>query len=194
MNRAELEHAIRAACEVADDDEVYVFGSQSILGQHPDPPAILRASVEVDVQPKNVPDAVDLVDGSLGEDSLFHQTHGFYVHGVSIDAAVLPAGWDGRTVIVSVPSRSRLTVGHCLESHDLAASKLAAYREKDLVFVATLLTEELIDVDVLHGRVRLLPLEASDRDRLLKWLDAMSRSLRGRDSSGSRGSFGPSGG
>ena len=27
MTRAELEHAIRAACDVAGDDEVYVFGS-----------------------------------------------------------------------------------------------------------------------------------------------------------------------
>ena len=32
MTRAELEHAIRAACDVSGDDEVYVFGSQAILG------------------------------------------------------------------------------------------------------------------------------------------------------------------
>ena len=36
MTRAEREHAIRAACDVAQDDEVYVFGSQAILGQFPD--------------------------------------------------------------------------------------------------------------------------------------------------------------
>lgn len=33
MTREELEHALRAACEIAGDDEVYVFGSQAILGQ-----------------------------------------------------------------------------------------------------------------------------------------------------------------
>ena len=38
MTRQELEHAIRAACDVADDDAVYVFGSQAILGQVPDAP------------------------------------------------------------------------------------------------------------------------------------------------------------
>src|ERR1700751_2610747 len=32
MTRAELEDAIRAACEVSGDDEVYVFGSQRFLG------------------------------------------------------------------------------------------------------------------------------------------------------------------
>jgi hypothetical protein len=38
MTRLELEHAIRASCDVAGDDEVYVFGSQAILGQYPDAP------------------------------------------------------------------------------------------------------------------------------------------------------------
>jgi hypothetical protein len=78
-------------------------------------------------------------DGSLGELSQFHQTHGFYVHGVSIEAATLPSGWEDRTVPVSDPVRTRGNVGHCLEAHDLSASKLAAYREKDRDFVRTLL-------------------------------------------------------
>jgi hypothetical protein len=38
MTREELEHAIRAACDAAGDTEVWVFGSQSILGQHPEAP------------------------------------------------------------------------------------------------------------------------------------------------------------
>ncbi len=51
MTRDQLEHAIRAACDVADDTELFVFGPQSILGEHPDAPPALRASIEVDVQP-----------------------------------------------------------------------------------------------------------------------------------------------
>ncbi len=98
MTREQLEHAIRAAGDVADDREVFVFGSQAILAGYPNAPEQLRASIEVDVQPKNRPEAVDQIDGSLGELSQFHQTHGFYVHGVSIEAATLPSGWEGRTV------------------------------------------------------------------------------------------------
>lgn len=177
MNRAELEHAIRAACDVAGDDEVYVFGSQSILGEYPEPPLLLRASVEVDIQPKNRPEATDLVDGTLGEDSLFHRTHKFYVHGVAIEAAALPRGWKERTVLVCDARWTRGKKGHCLESHDLAASKLAAYREKDLVFVATLLTEGLIDADVLVERVRMLQVDEETIERLLRWLAAMVRSI-----------------
>ncbi len=111
MRRDQLEHAIRAACDVADDTEVFVFGSQAILAEYPDAPEQLRASIEVDVQPKNRPEAVNQIDGSLGELSQFHQTHGFYVHGVSIEAATLPSGWKDRTVPVSDPVGTRGNVG-----------------------------------------------------------------------------------
>ena len=146
MTRGQLEHAIRAACNIADDTELIVFGSQAILGSYPDPPATLAASIEVDVQPKNRPEQTDAVDGALGELSQFHETHGFYVHGVSIESAVLPEGWISRTVQVSHPERTEGYVGHCIEAHDLAASKLAAYREKDRIFVSTLLRENLMQI------------------------------------------------
>ena len=144
MTREQLEHAIRAACAVSEDTELLIFGSQAILGEYPDAPADLRASVEVDVQPKNKPENVDKIDGALGELSMFHRTHGFYVHGVSIDAAVLPGGWQNRTIPVSDERTTQGNTGHCLESHDLAASKLVAHRDKDRDFVRVLLVERLV--------------------------------------------------
>ena len=81
MTREQLEHAIRAACDVSEDTEIWIFGSQAILGEFPNAPEELRASIEADVQPKNRSDKVDAIDGALGELSYFHQTHGFYVHG-----------------------------------------------------------------------------------------------------------------
>ena len=135
MTRDQLEHAIRAACDVADDTELIIFGSQAILGEHPDAPPDLRASIEVDVQPRNRPEAVDKIDGALGELSQFHETHGFYVHGVSIESATLPSGWEERTIRVEHARRTRGHVGLCLETHDLAVSKLVAYRDKDRDFV-----------------------------------------------------------
>jgi len=67
MTRAELEHAIRAACDVSGDSEVYVFGSQAILGQYPDAPESLRQSAEADIAPVKAIDMVDVIDGNLGE-------------------------------------------------------------------------------------------------------------------------------
>lgn len=172
MTRAQLEHAIRAACDVAKDTELIVFGSQAILGQYPDAPPDLRASIEVDVQPLNRPEAVDAIDGALGEMSQFHETHGFYVHGVSIEAATLPSGWEERTVAVADAYWTRGNVGRCLEAHDLAASKLYAYREKDRAFVRTLLVEEMLDPDCLVRRLSDLPVAAADIDRLTTWVRA----------------------
>lgn len=180
MTREELEHAIRAACDVAQDDAVYVFGSQAILGQYPDAPAALRQSAEADIAPVNAVDMVDVIDANLGELSPFHQAFGYYVHGVAIEAAVLPAGWQRRAIAVRNANTGNGT-GWCVEAHDLAASKLVAFREKDREFVRTLIAEELVAPRKLLVRIRQLP--ASDRlpDELratmVAWVKGIVRDL-----------------
>lgn len=177
MNRDQLEHAIRAACDVSGDTELWVFGSQAILAQYPNAPEGLRASVEVDVQPKNRPEAVDAVDANLGELSRFNQTHGFYVHGVAIESARLPEGWQERTVPVRDPVSTRNHTGFCLEAHDLAASKLVAYREKDRDFVRLLLIEEMVEAPELARRIKTLEVDEDVKARLLRWVDITSEEL-----------------
>lgn len=156
MTRDELEHAIRAACDVSGDDEVYVFGSQAILGQYPDAPESLRQSAEVDIAPVTAVDMVDVIDVNLGELSPFHEAFDFYVHGLSIEAAVLPAGWEKRAIAVR-NSNTRDRTGWCVEAHDLAVSKLVAFRDKDRDFVRTLLREHLIEPKTLRQRLATLP-------------------------------------
>ncbi len=170
MRYDQLEHAIRAACDVSGDNELWIFGSQAILGSYPDAPPSLRASIEVDVQSRNRPEMTEYIDGALGEGSQFHITHGFYVHGVSIETATLPEGWSDRTVDVSHPVGTKGCTGLCLEAHDLAASKLFAFREKDRIFVATLLTERLIEGKILLGRIAMLPVTNVVRDKLSRWV------------------------
>lgn len=177
MTRDELEHAIRAACDIAGDDAVYVFGSQAILGQFPDPPEVLRMSAEADMCPKNNTGATDDLN-IIGEDSSFHRLHGFYVHGIPItEAAVLPRNWEVRTVTVS-NTNTRHKTGYCLDGHDLAASKLAAFRERDRAFVRALLAERMITARKLIARIRLLPVSVDERRRLVEWVDGTSRELR----------------
>jgi len=169
MTREQLEHAIRAACDVSEDTELWVFGSQAILGEYPKAPEGLRASIEVDMQPKNRPEAVEEIDGALGELSPFHTAFGFYVHGVPIEAATLPSGWEDRTIPVSDPYWTRGTPGHCLEAHDLAASKLVAFREKDREFVRILLLEHLIDQETLVERIESLLISEELSERIKTW-------------------------
>lgn len=171
MTIDELEHAIRAACDVSGEEVVIVFGSQAILGRHPDAPAALRQSMKADVAPgSNDPAAADRIDAVLGEGSPFHRTHGFYVHGLTMDAAVLPVGWERRTAALKNEGTNGRT-GRCLEAHDLAASKLAAFRDKDREFVRTLIAERLVRVNKLKLRVRQLERCDVGVDRILRWID-----------------------
>ena len=163
MKREEFAHAIRAAGAVLGVREVLVIGSQalhaSVAGELP--PEASR-SVEVDVAAMS-DDAdgrmADLIDGSIGEASMFHATFGYYAQGVVATTAVLPAGWRERLVRFETPGTSGV-VAWCLEPHDLWVSKAIAGRPKDLEFCGTLLDRELVRRDRL--RQRLAQVEALD--------------------------------
>ena len=79
MTRLELEHIIRAVASISGDDEIVIFGSQAILAQFPDAPQVMRRSIEAYVFPRNKPELWDLVDGSIGEGSMFHDTFGYRI-------------------------------------------------------------------------------------------------------------------
>jgi hypothetical protein len=92
MKRTEFEHAIRAAGSILGTTELIVIGSQAIH-------AIMSAdlldeaqrSIEVDIVAFDDPDGqkADLIDGSIGEASMFHATFGYYAQGVSESTAIL---------------------------------------------------------------------------------------------------------
>lgn len=173
MNREQLEHAIRAACEISGDNELIIFGSQAILGQFPNADEQLRRSIEVDLSPKNKPGTIDKIDGALGENSLFHQTHGFYVHGVSLETASLPKGWEKRTNKVR-DHMDETNIGWCIEVHDLAASKLIAFREKDTGFVRRLILEEMVGTEELLKRLQLIDTQKELKERAKNWVERIA--------------------
>ena len=165
MNRAQLEHIIRAAAAVADDDEIIVVGSQSILGQFPEAPASLCVSIVADVFPRNHPERWDLVDGSLGEVSPFHHAFGYYAQGVSENTATLPAGWRDRLIPIR-NANTRMATGWTLDVHDLLLSKLAAGRPKDHDFVDEAMRHRMADKATLESRLAGMPVDEPTRARL----------------------------
>lgn len=165
MKRSHLEHIIRAAATIADDDDIIVIGSQAILGQFPDAPAELRISVEADIWPRNHPERWELIDGAIGELSMFHDTFGYYAQGVGKETAVLPAGWEDRLIPVATPA-TRGATGWCLEIHDLVISKYVAGREKDAHFVGSVIAHDMVEKSVLLLRLSHTPL-SSDRKKTI---------------------------
>jgi hypothetical protein len=89
---------------------------------------------------------------------------------------VLPHRWQDRTYKLQ-NANTRDFIGWCLEGHDLAASKLAAFRDKDRDFVRVLLVEGLIDADVLLERVELMDLVPELRERMVLWIRALAAEL-----------------
>lgn len=164
MQRQQLEHIIRASAGITGGTEFVIIGSQAVLGQFPDAPADLRGSIEADIFSLRDAADSDLIDGSIGEGSPFHQTFGYYAHGVSEETAVLPEGWRERLVPVQNENTGDGT-GLCLEVHDLAVSKLIAGREKDLEFLAALLRHGLADAAIISQRLSTAPITSEQRSR-----------------------------
>jgi len=144
---------IRAAGAIAGDEEIVVIGSQSVLGQFPDAPTALLVSMEADVYPRNKPDLAELVDGSIGEGSFFHERFGYYAQGVGPLTATLPRDWQARLVPIRNPNTGGIT-GLCLDVHDLAIAKYVAGREKDLAFTRELARHNLVRRELLVERLK----------------------------------------
>ncbi len=162
MNREELEHIIRAACEIAQDEELIIFGSQAVLGQFPDSPPALTVSMEADVFPKNKPERSDLIDGTIGEGSPFHAAFGYYAQGIDRSTATLPEGWERRLVQIR-NENTRRHAGWCLEIHDLLISKCVAGRPKDIRFLSEALRAGLASVSILRERLEVTPIDEIQR-------------------------------
>ena len=152
MNRQQLEHILRASAAITGADSFVIIGSQAILGSHPDAPQDLIESMEVDLFTLRSPDDANLIDGSIGELSPFHTSFGYWAHGVAIETAVLPMGWQDRLIPIK-SDRTNGAVGLCLEENDLALSKLVAGREKDIAFIASLFRHGLANAAVVRSRL-----------------------------------------
>lgn len=87
MIHPDLEHTIRAAGSMADAPKLVIMCSQAILGGFPDSPAELTVSAEANTYPLDAPEKAALIDGSIGEKSPFHETFGYYAHGVGPETA-----------------------------------------------------------------------------------------------------------
>ena len=183
MRREQLEHAIRAACQIIGHHEVIVVGSQSILGTYSEdqlPPAATM-SIEVDILPigddnDRTAALADLIEGVAGEFSPFEQLHGFSIDGVDLETSALPDGWRERLVRVqnantAPPSGHPQFTGWCLDKEDLCVAKLCAFREKDQNFVTALVGAGLTDRQTIIDRLPTVDdLHQEAAQRAVRWL------------------------
>ena len=155
MNKAQFEHTVRATGAILGHNDVLVIGSQAIHGSIDFNLPEAERSMEVDISRLYDKDGTwaDLIDGSIGELSIFQETFGYYAQGVTPQTAILPSGWRKRLVRYSTPGTNGVTA-HCLEPNDLWISKAIAGRPKDTEFCRALIDKKLVDAKILRNRLK----------------------------------------
>lgn len=136
MKKQQVDHVLRAAGRMTGERKFIIIGSQSLHGKYPDVADQILTSFEVDLIASKRIERTEWLN-VIGVDSQFHETYGYYADAVDVGTATLPKGWKGRLVNLP-PGDTDGVRGLCLDPHDLAIAKYAAFREKDLVFAREL--------------------------------------------------------
>lgn len=111
MKRSELEHIIRTGRAITLHRDFVIIGSQALLATNLNLPEQFLVSVKADIYPKEKPGDSLLIDGAIGEASVFHDTFGYYAHGVGPETATLPEGWEDRLVPIRNDNTQEPLVG-----------------------------------------------------------------------------------
>ena len=155
MKRDQFEHTIRAAGAILGVDKLLVIGSQAIHASFDIVIPEAQRSIETDIAALDDTDGskADLIDGSIGELSIFQETFGYYAQGVTPKTAILPDGWKKRLIPFCTPGTNGVTA-LCLEPHDLWISKAVAGRPKDIEFCKALLKRKMVEPTTLLSRLK----------------------------------------
>lgn len=172
MKRSEFEHTVRAAGAILGVNELLVIGSQAIHASVTFEFPEAQRSIEADISALEDKDGskADLIDGSIGELSIFQQTFGYYAQGVTPKTALLPSGWRDRLVAFRTEQTNGVTA-YCLEPHDLWVSKALAGRAKDMEYCKALIKRKIVKIDILKKRLGLVKkIDPKIRQRALSFM------------------------
>jgi len=132
LRRPDIDHILRAAASLSGHTRFVMVGSGAVIATAKHIPVAMMLTEEIDIYVEDATDPAwisDLIDASIGRDSQFHKTFGYYGDGVSSRTAVMPLDWRGRAVDYATPDG--LAIALCPSAEDIAIAKLCAWREKD---------------------------------------------------------------
>lgn len=155
MKRDDVAHIVRAAKAITNEREFVLIGSQAAHLQVADMPDVMQMSGELDIYPLRKPELSDLIDGAMGEGSPFHESFGYYAHGIGPETAKLPRGWQDRSIRISAPSMQG-AIAIAPEIHDICASKAVAGRPKDYDYIDAAIQTKIVKPERLLKRIALI--------------------------------------
>ena len=176
-------HVIRAAKAITNCHSILVIGSQAVLGHclSKNFNFSFNDSMEIDIVAMPELPALnfcDLLDGSIGEESMFHHTFGYYGHGVKSKTAKFPPCWNHRILTIQVPGSGEDPYSVFFPStEDLVLSKYLAGRDKDREFVRKVIAEDMVDQEKLFKLLALYPPEILDAESMMRTRQALESDL-----------------
>jgi hypothetical protein len=170
MKKHQIDHILRAAGELTGEKQFVIIGSQALHGKYPDLADDILLSFEVDLIAKNHPDRTEWLN-FIGQDSQFHETHGYYADPVDENTATLPKGWQARLVNLP-PGDTQGVSGLCLDPHDLAIAKYVARRRKDIVFTRALAERGMVEKSKLLELLAKTSIDAGSRERIREFIES----------------------
>jgi hypothetical protein len=178
MRRQKIDHILRAAADATGEKRFVLVGSSALIVQVKHLPADMMVTPEADIFAPDAEDieyVSDLIDGSIGRNSAFHQTFGYYGDGISPGTAILPGEWQDRTIEYATPETGEATA-IVVERHDVALAKLCAWREKDRVWLKTGVQTGVLSLSVMTSRLPEMPERAPPRADMLLRLRFLAQS------------------
>lgn len=154
--RPHIDHMLRAAGELTGQSQFVLVGSAAVIAWAPELPQVMAMTSEIDIfgtgaDPEETAFEIDSV---LGQGSMFHDTHGYFVDGVSPDTARLPRGWRDRARTIETTTGNVTAI--VPEPNDIAVSKLVRCSDKDLIFLVAGFRHGIFDRDTVLERARSL--------------------------------------
>ena len=152
MNISDIDRVLSAIRDTSGLDEFVVVGSLSALGiTSGNLPARMTWSMEVDAYPERDPYRAPEFSAQFGEDSVFHQTYGYYFDAVSPDLPTLPDGWEQRMIKQILPSGVKVKY---LDPNDCAVSKYARSEPKDREWIRAGIEAGILSLPTIEYRMR----------------------------------------
>jgi hypothetical protein len=178
MQKRKIDHLLRAAATVTGHRTFVLVGSTVVLVRCKNIPLDMLMTPEADLYVPDILDqeeVSDLIEGSIGQGSTFHDTYGYYADGVSSGTSVMPTDWQLRA--------SRYNGTECPgvtaivpEQNDVALAKLVAWREKDTEWLKSGLRAKLFSLDAMRSRLERMPEGAPAFDEMVRRLSSLAAS------------------
>ncbi len=176
MNRAKLQHLLRAIATISGEKKLVLIGSATVLLCARNIPAAMLNTNEIDVYAPESPDEemfADLIEGSIGRGSHFDRTFNYFGDGVSSKTACMPTDWPDRATThgnMGIADTEIIVP----EINDIALAKLVAWREKDLDWLEAGVRSLILRPSLMRERLDRLPsdLPAVELQRRVAHLEA----------------------